>query len=922
MNKINNTFSTTSKFIPKNLLCEYSEEPLGVDTTSPRLSWIVDCPERGQYQTAYQILVSSSQRNIESNYGDMWNSGKVNEDQSINVVYSGKKLTSRKVCYWKVRIWDREGKVNPYSSISKFEMGLLDSKDWQGKWIGFYDDGIGGIAPLFRKEFILNKTVKRARIYIAGLGYYELRLNGQKVGDHVLDPGWTEYGKRVFYVTYSVENYLKLGNNVIGIILGNGQFNFQANIKVFKYSGWTGDERYGRYGLPRMTIQMNIEFSDGSRKSIVSGSSLKSGWLVSKGPIIHNNIFEGESYDARLEKIGWDIPNYKVNDFKEWTTPISVESPGGIMVSQMMEPIKAVMEIKPIQVTNPKPAIYIYDMGQNMAGWIRLRVNGQRGTKVQIKYAENLYNDGTVNQENLRTAISIDTYILKGDKEEVYEPRFTYHGFRFVQIEGYPGIPDLDNITGIVVHSSVEQIGKFDCSNDLLNKIYNNALWTEMSNQHSIPTDNCQRDERMAWLGDMTVRAEGAIYMFNMSRFYKKWLDDIEDARDKKTGVISDTAPYRYGKVPADTICSCYLLIPWLLYIHYNDRRVLEQHYDGMKNWVDFLGKQASDYIIPYSYYGDWAPPIKESIIGSIGHSALSANTPPELIATAYYYYDVLIMSKIAKILGKYNDETNYLNLLNFIKDAFNNKFLNPNTSQYAKGSQSSNVFPLFLGLVPERNKKSLINNLIKDIIEKHKCHLSTGHCTKYLMDTLTNISFVDVAYTIATQTTYPSWGFMILNGATTIWERWELLTGSGTNSLNQGSGSYISTWFYKGLAGIITEWNNPPLNKFIIKPHIPEGLKYVNASIKTIKGLVLSNWRKESNSLIFNIEIPFNSKARIYIPEIKKITNKIIIQESDKIIWKDNKYIGGVKGIIDCQKENNCISFDVGSGKYCFKEF
>ncbi len=914
-----NDISGNSESKPINLLCEYMTEALGIDVLLPRFSWNTDLVERGQFQKAYQILVASIVENLDKDYGDMWDSGRIESNQSVNVIYSGKKLKSEQICYWKVRIWDKDEKATSYSNISKFEVSLLRPEDWQAEWIGSDDKEANGVAPLFRKEFTLKKNIKRARVYISGLGYYELRINGKKVGDNILDPGWTEYSKRILYITYAVEDYLKEGSNVIGVILGNGQFNLSLDhIGMFKKS-MREDKAYGIYGPPRMILQMSIEFEDGSKTNILSQHS--SGWSVANGPIIENSIFNGETYDARLEKKGWDTQDYTM-DPKEWKPPVKKKEPGGILKSQLMEPIKVVEEIKSLQLTNPKSGIYVFDLGQNFAGWTRLKVSGQRGTKVSMKFAEVIYDDGTVNQENLRTARAMDTYILKGDQEEVYEPRFTYHGFRYVQIEGFPGEPKLDSIVGKVVRSSVEQIGEFHCGNDLLNKIYNMIYWSEASNLHSVPTDCCQRDERLGWLDDMTIRAEGAMYIFNMSRFYAKFLNDIEDAIDLETGAIADTAPYRYGKRPADPVSSTFIIIPWLLYLHYSDKRVLEQHYKSMKGWIDFLTSVSEEYIIPYSYYGDWAQPIKESVAGSIGDGAVSATTPGEFMSTGYYYLNAIIMHNVARVLEKNSDESKYSSLADKIKIAFNNKFLNNNTNQYSTGSQACNAFSLYLGLVPDKNKQGVIDNLIKNIEEKHKWHISTGiHTTKYLIDALTDLGYVDIIYKIATQTTYPSWGFQIENGATASWERWELMTGSEMNSHNQGFGALINTWFFKGLAGINAEWNNSAANKFIIKPHVVKDLGYVNTSLKTIRGLVASNWKIEDNSLTLDVIVPFNSMAKVFIPKLHNIFGeKITILENKSILWKEGKYIQDIEGIFKSKEEEDFIVLDVGSGSYEFE--
>ena len=558
-------------FKPINLLCEYDKFPIGTDTAKPRFSWEVECGERGRYQTAYQVIVASTLQKLDADIGDFWDSGKVDGDQSVNVVYEGKELLSRQRYYYKVRIWDNSLERSRYSNYYWFEMALLNPEDWKADWIG--PSVFGAESSLFRKEFTVKKNITRARVYISGLGYYELYINGKKVGDHVLDPAWTDYRKRVLYTTYPVEAFIDNGTNVIGVILGAGWY--------------TRSHLNNVHTSTQLLLQMEIEFEDGSVECITSGP--KSGWKVnSNSPIISNSIYNGEKYDARLEIEGWDTADFQKNcteqGWKEWMNPLWMEPPGGKMASQMMEAIKVVGDLKPVSVTNPKPGIYVYDLGQNIAGWAKLHIRGTRGSNIIMRYAELLYEDGTVNQENLRTAKAVDTYITKGSGLEVYEPRFTYHGFRYIQIEGLPEA-GTDTIIGRIVHSAVEQVGSFRCSNPLLNKIQENVVWTEASNLYGLPTDCPQRDERVGWLNDMTVRAEEAVYNFNMARLYTKWERDIADTQGEVTGAIADTAPfYLYGRRPADPVCSTYLIIPWLMYLHYGDRRILEEHYEGLKS--------------------------------------------------------------------------------------------------------------------------------------------------------------------------------------------------------------------------------------------------------------------------------------------------------------------------------------------------
>ncbi|MCX8171517.1 MAG: family 78 glycoside hydrolase catalytic domain, partial [Candidatus Bathyarchaeota archaeon] len=802
---------------PVELFCEYCIEPMGIDVSKPRFSWKLTHHERGRMQSAYQILVASSEENLARDFGDMWDSGKVNSNRSVNVEYAGKPLESGGVYYWKVRWWDDKGQVSSWSRIARFEMGLLKPEDWRAKWIG------GG--NLLRKEFVLDGKVKRARVYVSGLGYYELRVNGCRIGDRRLDPGWTDYAKIVLYTTYDVSNYLKEGRNAIGIMLGNGRY----NVKPYRREHRAFMPAHKHYGEPRAILQLIIEFSDGRKELIVTDES----WKASKGPIIDDDIYDGEVYDARLEKDGWDLPGY---DDSSWDNARAVEPPGGIMASQAtFPPIRAVKILQPVSISNPKPNVYVVDFGQNFTGWVRLTVSGPRGAEVKLRYAELLNPDGTINTAPNRGAKSTDIYILKGSGVETYEPRFTYHGFRYVEVTGYPGALSINNIEGIVVHTDVESTGGFSCSNQLINNIHRNVLWGQVSNLMSIPTDCPQRDERMGWMGDAQLSAEEAIYNFNMVNFYTKWLRDIKAAQSED-GSVPDVVPPYWSFYPADpawgTAC---IIIPWYLYLYYYDKRVLEENYDVMKRWVDFLSSKAENYILKFSKYGDWCPP------GQI----VSLNTPGEIVSTLCYYEDVLLLSKIANVLGKTEDAEKYHDLAEKIKDAYNKRYLRGDHYTALEAiipgspigySQTANATPLYLDIVPPDKRESVVKRLLDDVMTAHDHHVNTGIVgTRYLLDALTKCGYADIAYRIVTQTTYPSWGYMIEEGATTIWERWEYLTGPGMNSHNHIMFGSVDAWFYKALAGINADPSCPGFEKIVIKPHIVGDLTYVGASLRTI---------------------------------------------------------------------------------------
>jgi alpha-L-rhamnosidase len=730
-------------------------------------------------------------------------------------------------------------------------MGLLEAKDWEAEWIGF-PAGWNGRALYFRFDFELNKEVGSARAYVAGLGYHELHLNGAKVGDRALDPGFTDYAKRVLYATHDVTAGLRRGKNTIGAIVGNG---------------W--------YGMPKLLLQLEVAYADGTRATVSThgarGDSTTR-WRVTSGPILANSVFDGETYDARLEKPDWDLPGgdprqTSLDRLALWTNNMPVEAPGGRLVSQYSEPIKIVDTLAPVGVAEPKAGVFVFDAGQNLAGWAELRVAGPRGTVVTLRFAESLFPDGTVNQESLRTAAATDTYILKGEGQETWQPTFTYHGFRYVQMEGFPGRPTLDRLTIKRIRSAVAPNGTFECGTELVNRIQRLVWNTEASNLHSVPTDCPQRNERMGWMNDLTVRLEESLYNFDLARFYTKFLADVSDTQ-AADGSITDTAPFKWGKRPADPVSASYLLMGWFLYQYYGDTAALAGHYDGFKAWVDFVAGRAVDHIVPYGSWGDWSPPAAQSVAGSAGSSAIAKDTPLPFMSTGYLYYCSGILAKMANVLGKAEDERRYADLARKVGDAFNRKYWNEAVGGYGSNNQACNSFALFLGVVPANNVPRVVDNLADDV-DRHQGHLTTGNlCTKYLLETLTDYGRANVAFRIVTQESYPSWGFMLANGATTLWERWEHLTEGGMNSHNHPMMGSVSSWFYKYLAGIQVDPAAPGFKRIIIRPQVVDGLSWVRSSYASMYGVIRSEWRKEKNAFVLKVSVPVNTSAIVYIPE------------------------------------------------------
>ncbi len=848
---------------PTELRCEYLTNPLGVDVQKPRFSWVLEHSERGQSQSAYEILVSAIPS---AEKGDMWESGKVNSSEYAQVVYGGKPLASGQTYYWKVRYWDKDGRPSLFSKVAHFDTGLFSLSDWKGKWISGKNQ--------MRKEFNLDKKIARARAYICGLGYYELRLNGRKVGRNVLDPAWTTYDKRVLYVTYDVTDYLRPGANAVAVMLGQGWYKSTALI-----------------------LQMNIELEDGGKIEAVTDGS----WKGMNGPIVSDSIYNGETYDARLETPGWDSPGF---DDSRWSGFAAASGPKGELSSQMMPPIRVVDTLVPLKMTSPMPGVYVFDMGQNSSGWAQLRVRGPRGTTVKMRFAELLYDNGMINQENLRGARAEDVYILKGKGEEVWEPRFTYHGFRYVELTRYPGVPAVNVIRGRVVHTAVDPAGSFSCSKPVLNSLQRIIVWGQKTNLHSIPTDCCQRDERMGWMGDAQGTAEEAMYNFDMAAFYTNFLRDIRDVQDEK-GTITDTVPHVWGSRPADPAWgTAYPLICWYMYQYYGDRRILEEHYEGVKKYVEYLRTREENGLVKFSYYGDWVAVEK---------------TPGSLVSSFYYFYDVKILAEMAKVLRKDQDAKIYSVLADAIKTAFHKEYFDPKTNSYANGTQTANALPLFLDLVPESGRGAVWGNLFDNIVYKNNSHLTTGIIgTKYIMELLTRANNSDLAYDIATQTSYPSWGFMIENGATTLWELWQLRQGPSMNSHNHPMFGSIGAWLYKALAGINLAPDSVGFERIRVAPQMVRDLRYAAGSVRTVRGVVSSSWARDERRVRLEATIPVGSEAEVILPKFN--LKNIVIKEGGQVLWDSQGFHSGIQGINKVEESAAGFLIKVGSGRFTFE--
>ncbi len=840
---------------PVGLLCEYAVNPLGIDVLKPRLSWRLESSQRAQMQAAYQILVA--RKNLAVNAGDLWDSGKIASNHSIQIDYQGKPLESFMRGYWKVRVWDKSGNASLYSDPATWEMGILNERAWQAKWISANylmagpaaNPPAGSIAPLFRRDFRVRELPERARAYICGLGYYELYLNGSKVGDQVLDPAQTDYEKRAFYVTYDITDSLKVGENAAGVMLGSGWFNQNQVWKKGKYSVPGGTD----YGVPRLILQLRFEYRDGTVETVVTDEN----WKVAPGPILDNNVYAGETYDARLEISGWSKPAF---DDKTWEPARPVASPTARLQAQSLPPIKVMRMLRPVRLSQPRPGVFVYDLGQNFAGWGKLQATAPRGTKIVLRYAESVAEDGMIDPASTGVfathVVQTDTYIARGEGEEMWEPRFTYHGFRYVEMTGFPGAPSLESLEGVVVHTAVRKVGEFECSDALLNRIHQTALWTEVSNLHGVPTD-CPAREKCGWLGDAQVCGEMTIFNFDMAQFWAKYSEDIHTSEVQ--GLPAMVAPgKRERELAAPDWGTAVVQLPWYVYLYYGDKRILTEHYDDMKRWLDHLQGLARDYIVSAGL-GDWCPP------GSVKPT----ETPVPLTSTAYFYLNARIMSAVAKILGRNEEAAIYEALAGRIRQAFTRTFFNTAGTTY--GSQTADSLALRLGLAPAARDVQVAAALARNVTEKHHGHFSTGITgSRCLYWALAEYGHGNVALEILRQKTYPSIDNLFSLGATTFWETWgepELDKQYGPRSRNHPMQGGFDAWFYQGLAGICPDPEQPGFKHTILRPQVLAGLTHVRAEYDSIQGKIASEWRLENERFNWRITVPANTRATVYMP-------------------------------------------------------
>ncbi len=880
----------------ENLICEYRENPLGIDVVAPRFGWQLRSARPGARQTAYRILAAAGPDLLTPEQADLWDSGRVESDASVQVVYAGARLTSRRRVYWQVTVWDETGE-SATSAPAWFEMGLLKRSDWKAKWVGASLRGgpaSTAPAPYLRKTFALPPDMVAARLYVTALGMYECSINGQCVGDDVFAPGWTDYHKRIQYQVYDVTGLLQPGANVLGALLGDGW--------AVGHVGWNHRQQYA--DRPRLFAQLEMRTAGGEIITVASDRT----WKHWYGPLLDNDLLMGEAYDAQLEMPGWDQPNF---DDRRWLGVEMFDDSGAALVATNGPSVRRIQELPPIA----DPAVaggflaqnYIFDLGQNMVGRVRFQGSAPAGTTITLKFAEVLDADGAIYTENLRTARATDTYTFKGADVESWEPKFTFHGFRYVELAGYPGPVSRATVTGIVLHSEMAPTGSFTCSDPLVNQLQHNIAWGQKGNFVDVPTDCPQRDERLGWTGDIQVFVRTAAFNMNVAGFMTKWAQDVIDAQSERgciPPVVPSMAPLMEDGGPAWADAA--IICPWTIYLCYGDLRILEKSYPAMRGFMDFLLASSPGYIRCAPDYEGW--------LGFGDWLSINADTPRDLIGTAFLAYDAQLIAQIAARLGKTREAASYRKLFSEVKKAFGARYLvgakrtaaenqaarerqqvaeadaisRGNLKQVDYGPIESRVFDVSLlqptqtayvlalhfDLLPAKLRPLAAAELVADI-ERRGQHLSTGFVgAPYLPHVLNANDKLDMAYKLLAQKTWPSWLYPVTQGATTIWERWDGWTeengfqDKGMNSFNHYAYGSIGAWLYNTVAGIEIDPQHPGYKHSILRPQPGGDLTSAAATLQTLYGALSSQWRIEDGRFLWDVIVPPNTTATAILPD------------------------------------------------------
>jgi hypothetical protein len=845
--------TATARITPCELRCEYTTNPLGVDVPQPRLFWQLESRTRGQRQSGFQILVATSSVLLSKDIGDLWDSGKVVGDETIQIPYRGRPLQSSQQVFWKVRVWDNDNNPSAWSKPASWTMGLLEEDDWHARWIGA---AAKAQTLLLRREFTVRPGLKKALIYVCGLGQYEMSFNGKKVGDDILSPGWAKYDKTCLYNTYDVTPLLRKGRNAAGIMLANGMYNVTGG----RYTKFKGS-----FGPLKAICQLRLEFKNGSIETLATDDA----WRVKQGPITFSCVYGGEDYDARLEPHGWNRPDF--ND-TEWQLAQPLDGPKGQLkgLSAAAVPIRAFDVLKPVHINKLKPNTTVYDLGQNASIIPRLVVTGKAGSVVRIVPAELLTRDGSIDRVSCAPngSPAYWQYTLDGSGSQTWFPKFFYHGCRYLQVVCNPADansrpPEIKSLEGIVVHSSSSPVGEFACSNELFNRIHTLVRWAQRSNMMSVMTD-CPHRERLGWIEQLHLNGPSLRYEFDLARLFTKAMNDMADSQ-LDNGLIPDIAPeytvMKDGFRDSPEWGSAFIIVPWQQYLWTDDLELLSRHYDNMKRYVAYLTSRADNHIVSHGL-GDWY---------DIGPAApgQAQLTPAALTATAIYYYDTSVLAQVADLLGHTDDAKHFRELADKIRNAFNDKFFNAQTRQYAAGSQTANAIPLVMNIVKPENRNVVLDAIVRDV-QKHGNSITSGDVGyRYLLRALADGGRSDVIFAMNNQSDKPGYGYQLKMGATSLTEAWNAARGSSQNHFMLGQ---IMEWFYNDLAGIGVDPAGPGFKKIIIRPQPAGDLKWVKASYNSIQGKIASEWNWGDGKFVLKVTIPANTTATIFVPAKSQI--------------------------------------------------
>ncbi|HVZ57825.1 MAG TPA: glycoside hydrolase family 78 protein [Chitinophagaceae bacterium] len=870
------------------LLVENLSNPLGVDAPRPRFSWQLESDRRNSRQTAYAIRVTQGGRTV-------WSSGKIISDQSVLVPYGGTALISGSRYTWQVRVWDNGGRPSAWSSPAYWQTGFFSTQDWKARWIesDLTADSVNAPPILFRKEFTAGRKVRSAMVYISSRGMYEAELNGKRIGDAYLTPGWTSYKSRLQYQVYDVTSLVRSGANAIGVTVGSGWFRTPL--------GWVANhELYGRkVGL---LFQLEIEYVDGSHARMVSDGS----WKSSDGPIRSSEIYNGEDYDARLEKTGWSEPGYPD---QSWKGVQVRDYPLDNLLATYNEPIRQHETFRPVRVLTTPKGEKVLDFGQNLVGWVVMKAAGQAGTRIVISHAEVLDKDGNFYTDNLRAARAQDTYILRGS-EETLAPHFTFHGFRYIRVEGFPGELKPEDFTAVALYSDMGFTGSFQCSDPLLNQLQHNIQWGQRGNFLDVPTDCPQRDERLGWTGDAQAFSRTAMFNMHVHNFFMKWLKDV--ATDQSPdGRVPFVVPNVLGPMAGGSAgwADVATIVPWNVYLAYGDTQVLRNQYASMKAWVGFMQQHSRNYLWNTGFhFGDWL--FYRPADDNDGRSAV---TDKYLIAQCFFAHSTQLLIDAARVLGNREDEANYSALLRHIKEAFVQEYMTP-SGRLVSGTQTAYVLALNFDMLPEALRPQAARRLV-DNIRDYDNHLTTGFLgTPYLCHVLSRFGYDSVAYTLLLQKTYPSWLYPVSMGATTIWERWDgqrpdgSFQTPGMNSFNHYAYGAIGDWMYRQMVGLDTYEDGPGYRHIRIQPHPGGGLDSARATLQTYYGPVQAGWKQDGRRFLLDVEVPVNTTATVFIPAVDASG-----------ITEGGKPLGADASIKLEGSGGGYVSVTVGSGQYHF---